>query len=231
MQTVPRPVAAKQCVDTLAFQTPNTKAILHEYNHRRTLTPQDVVKCFLRIYSAYVSPAYDCRENLWNARPGDVIYIDGSFVPLLSRFSIDEGDKQWKCIHVKEREIIGNNRLGTRHGQASYNSRPCDRQCRKWYACYRKETGGPGLYYPEFDGVTIIYREEIERILKLLKHRDRRMLRRHFLESPARHFGALFSEVQQHKFHFIDNTGVLKGQVEPSGRISKKQTASTATTL
>ena len=199
-------------MDKFAFQTPETKAILHEYNHRRALTPQDVVKCFLRIYSSYVSPAYDCREHLWNARPGDVVYIDGAFLPLLSRFSIDDGDRHWKCVHVKERETLGNNRPLTRQGHGGQGLRPsCDRQCRKWYACYRKETGRAGLYYPEFDGVTTIHKEEIERILKLLKHRDRRMLRRHFMiEAPSIHLEALSTELQRRNGNVIDKVPAVK---------------------
>ena len=164
------------------FQTQESKAIIHEYNHRRALTPQDVVKCYLRLYSSNISPAYDCRVHLWNTRPGDVIYIDGVFRPLLSCFAIDDGDRHWKCIHIKERESQGNRRPFLRSGIAkqSLGTRPCDRNCRKWYAYYKKESGKVGMFHPDYDGVTTICREDIERVLKVLRHRDRRALRSFF---------------------------------------------------
>jgi hypothetical protein len=157
------------------FFTPSAKAILHEYSRRATLQPQDVIKCFLRIYSTNVSPAYDKRVHLWNARPGDVVYIDGVFSPLLSRFSIDDGDKHWKCVHIRERESHSHLRVVREETRRS-----CDRQCRKWYATYRKENGKTGIFYPDFDGLTTIQRDDIERTLKLLRHRNRKALRTHF---------------------------------------------------
>ncbi len=162
-----------------AYQTQESKAILHEYDHRRVLTPQDVVKCYLRMYSANISPAYDCRVYLWNVRPGDVVYIDGVFRPLLSYFSIDDGDRQWKCVHIKERETQSHRRPFLQK-RGPVPLRPCERNCRKWYACYKKESGRAGTYFPDYDGVTTISREAIEQVLKLLRHRDRRTLRTFF---------------------------------------------------
>ncbi len=167
-------------MDRTVFETPESKAILHEYNHRRALNPQDAVKCYLRMYSSNISPAYDCRVYLWDTKPGDVVYIDGVFRPLLSHFSIDDGDRQWKCVHIKERETQGTRRPFPRKGSTIPIVRPCERNCRKWYACYRKENGRAGIFYPDYDGVTTIRKEDIERVLKLLRHRDRRMLRSFF---------------------------------------------------
>lgn len=179
------------------FFNPEAKAILREYAQKPTLHPQDIVKCYLRIYSVNVSPTYDCRVHLWNTRPGDVVYIDGVFFPLLSRFAIDDGDKHWKCVHVRDRE--SHVHQGMREAR-----RTCDRQCRKWYASYRKENGKAATFYPDFDGLTTIPKDDIERLLKLLRHGDRKALRRHFT--------ATVSEVTERKLRqpFINKGSRIK---------------------
>lgn len=121
--------------------------ILREYISKPTLSPQDVIKCYLKVHSINVSPTYDRRVFLWDAEPGDVVYIDGVFLPLLSRFAVDEKD---------------------------------DKRCRKWYAAYRRDSGRPGVFFPEFDGLTAISKSHISHLLSLLRHKDRRILRRHF---------------------------------------------------
>ena len=158
-------------MDADIYNRAETKNILRDYASRMTLTPQDVVKCFLRIYAANVSPAYDCRVNLWDARAGDVVYLNGRFLPLLTAFSVDNRDGRWRCVHTRERES------GTRY---------CDRQCQKWYALYKKEDGRSATCYPDFDGLTTIRKADIAVVLTLLKHPDVSALRQYFaLASPS----------------------------------------------
>ena len=194
-------------MERATYRTAVSKAILKEYLGRDTLQAQDVVKCFLKIYSAGVSRTYDRRIHLWNIRPGDVVYVDGIFSPMVSRFLIDDGDRTWRCIHLREKDSDGNNRR--------YSHR-CIKHCRKWYGFTRKDSGTVCLMLPDFDGLTTIPREDIGRVLRLLKQRDKSVLRKHFDSS--------FSETLQQigaELHSADHKAVIDNDVE--GRTKRKR--------
>lgn len=132
----------------------DSEDILRNYRNRACLEPQDVVKCFLKMHKHRNNLSYyDHRVKLWKLRPGDVVFVNGSFHPVVSYARIDDTLKGVKCGHMEE---MGENRYRT--------SIKCD--CRKWYLYYKLDTGKMKRYHPPWDGLTCIPAESIDSTLR-----------------------------------------------------------------
>jgi len=149
----------------------DVEAVIREYIDRDCLTPQDVVKCCLRIHQFTTGlPYYDVRVKLWKMRPGDLIFTKGSFQPLLSYPKIDDTLKGMRCGHVPEHEDV------RRKTVKSF----CD--CRKWFLYYRSDDGKVKKTYPMWDQMTLIKRDDINVFMtRLRESQNTEMLRGHFL--------------------------------------------------
>lgn len=132
------------------------KDIVVEYRNRVGLVPQDIVKCYLKVYQRKNGVTfYDHRVKLWWIRPGDVVFINGSFYPVVSFPRIDDTLKGIKCGHMEEMQ--------------ENRKRIVRCLCRKWYLYYKLDNGKMRRFHPPWDGLTCIPAEEIKGILKELK--------------------------------------------------------------
>lgn len=147
--------------------------IIVEYCNKSELKVQDVVRCYLKMYEKAGYKGYDRRKNYWNLRPGDVIFVNGSFHPLVSYPRIDETLKHM-CIHLQEEELC------KVRGQTQ-KAKKCVYGCRKWYMYYKNDRGRVKVMYPDFDGCTTITKDHISMVLKLLnEHENISELRKHY---------------------------------------------------
>lgn len=136
--------------------------IFEDYRNRETLVPQDVVKCCLKLHQVESGDKYyDCRKSLWHMKPGDVIFTNGAFHPLVSYPRIDDTLKGVKCGHVDEE-------LETKKRRAPPPK--CD--CRKWYIYYKADDGKMRKTYPPFDGMTMISGDKVSEVLCELKSKS-----------------------------------------------------------
>lgn len=147
--------------------------IVKSYLEKPELEAQDVVKCYLQIYEKAGFLGYDRRKKYERMRPGDVIYVNNAFHPIVSYPRIDN-TLTHDCMHVQDEE-----KCKTR-GQ-SKRITTCPFTCKKWYFYYKNDKGHFKLCLPDFDGGTVIPREHIAKVIQLLsKHKSVAMIRAHY---------------------------------------------------
>jgi hypothetical protein len=149
--------------------------IIKEYLERPSLEPQDIVKCYLKMHKKAGEIAYDKKIKYYNLRPGDVVFIEGRFYPLLSYPRIDD-TLRTPCVHMLD-----------------WKDRPrfrCTVGCRNWYILYKNDKGKVKQSYDRNDGLTTIRKDHVKKVLSLLaKHPDIKALTDHYLD--AEHFWRL----------------------------------------
>lgn len=146
--------------------------ILVEYRTKARLVPQDIIKCYLRMHQRANSVTYyDHRVKLWRIRPGDVVFVNGSFQPIVSYPRIDDTLKGVKCGHMEEKE-------------ESKKRVKVACECRKWYVYYKLDSGKIKRFHPSWDGLTCIPADKIRDVLEqFLQHRSLVQLRNHFTKN------------------------------------------------
>jgi hypothetical protein len=162
--------------------------IIKEYEKKKNLSPQDIIKCYLRVYQQKNNISYyDCRVHLWLLKPGDLVFVNGTFVPIVSYVRIDDTLKKSKCGHILEMEE------NKKRGKIT-----C--QCRKWYFYYKSNNGKIKKFYPPWDGLTYIPYLEIQDLLKNLGHENStRQLLMHFTDKiiSQEKLNRLLSEIRK----------------------------------
>jgi len=138
---------------------------MEDLKRKKNLGPQDVVKCCLRLYQEENDVSYyDCRKHLWQMRPGDVIFVKGSFRVLMSYPRIDDTLSHVICGHMEEElEISRRKRKAPREMKCG---------CRKWYIYYKMDDGKVKKFYPPYDGMTVISSAEIQKVITEVHDND-----------------------------------------------------------
>lgn len=130
--------------------------LLSEYKLKQDLVIQDVIKCYLKLHKIETGNLYyDCRKNLWQMIPGDIIYTNGAFYPLVSYPRIDDTLKGVKCGHFDD-EVDNKRKKKTPNIKCN---------CRKWYIYYKADDGKIKKTYPPFDGMTMISSDAIHKVI------------------------------------------------------------------
>lgn len=141
---------------------------------RKVVDKQDVVRCCLKLYQDENKVSYyDYRKYIWQLRPGDLIFLKESFQPLLSYPRIDDTLSNVICGHMEEEFE------NSRRRRKAPKEPQCD--CRKWYVYYRTNDGRTKKFYPPYDGMTVITRETVVRVLTGYDTKREEGLREHFL--------------------------------------------------
>lgn len=144
--------------------------IVQKYLEKSDLDVQDIVKCYLQIYEKAGFIGYDRRKKFQRMRPGDVVYVNNAFHPLVSYPRIDN-TLTHTCTHVREEEMCKT------RGQTKRIT-TCPFTCRKWYFYYKTDKGSIKLHLPDFDGCTTISREHIAKVIHLLtKRKNHRVIK------------------------------------------------------
>lgn len=145
--------------------------IIGEYRNKRRLVPQDIIKCYLKVHQKRNNVSfYDYRVKLWWIRPGDVVFVNGCFCPVVSYPRIDDTLHGVECGHVKEMKE-SRHRIEVR----------CE--CRKWYLYYRLDNGKVKRMCPAWDGLTCIPAGRIKMICDALgNHKDMLSIKFHFTD-------------------------------------------------
>ena len=162
--------------------------IYKDYRNRDKLSPQDVIKCCLKVHQVESGVLYyDHRENLWNMRPGDVAWINDAFHLLMSYPRIDDTLKNVRCGHMDEEY-----ELKKRRGHVL----KCG--CRKWYVYFKTEEGKVKKAYPFFNGMTVIPFEKINEILSRIGNEH---LEKHFMKGYVKgeDVDKMLTEVRSYK--------------------------------
>jgi len=100
-----------------------------------------------------------------------VVFVNGSFQPVVSVPRIDDTLKGIKCGHVEEMEE-----------SKKRGSVKCD--CRKWYVYYKLDNGKIKRFHPSWDGLTCIPGSEVRDMLKNFEnHKDGASIGEHFTKN------------------------------------------------
>lgn len=149
--------------------------IIHEYEQKQELLPQDIIKCYLRMYQKAGFVGYDKKTKYEELSPGDVIFINGCFYPLTCNPVIDE-TLEHECIHqIESRRYKIKGSFGT-------TTKTCPYNCKKWVLAYKNDKGRIKNYTGDYEGMTTIKRDHISKVIDLFgKHQHFSKMKQHFL--------------------------------------------------